>query len=85
MLLDEYFVLVRRIPGISLSLKEFWETDTVQINYVLNKELEIIKAEEKEREKRELELESTSSTGKMIPNKYDNSDTMEEALESYYK
>ena len=36
-MLDEYFLLVRRIPGISLSPKECWElktkTDTFKVYY----------------------------------------------------
>lgn len=84
MFLDEYFIIVRRIPGISLSIKEFWETDSKQINYILDKELEIIEVEENERKKHELEIQSTSRTGKMIPNKYDNDEGMEEALQSYF-
>lgn len=84
MFLDEYFIIVRRIPGISLSLKEFWETDSNQINHILDKELDIIEIERKEREKYELEYQSTSRTGKMVPNKYENDEGMENALQSYF-
>lgn len=46
-MLDEYFLLVRRIPGISLSPKEYWELDTVTTQYLLDLEKQIMKEEEK--------------------------------------
>lgn len=84
MFLDEYFLLVRRIPGISLSLNEFWETDSKQINYLLDKELAIIEDEQKQYEKYRLESETTSRTGVKVPNKYDDDEGMTDALESYF-
>lgn len=46
-MLDEYFLLVRRIPGISLSPKEYWELDTFTTQYLLDLEKKIMKEEEK--------------------------------------
>lgn len=46
-MLDEYFLLVRRIPGISLSPKEYWELDTFTTQYLLDLEKQIMKEEEK--------------------------------------
>lgn len=82
-LLDEFFILVRRIPGLSMSIDEFMNTSSFQINYLLHKEYEIIEYEEREKEKIELETQSTSRTGRMVPNKHKNSDEMEFALQSY--
>lgn len=46
-MLSEYFLLVRRIPGISLSPSEYWELDTFTTQYLLDLEREIMKEEEK--------------------------------------
>lgn len=45
-MLSEYFLLVRRIPGISLSINEYWELDTFTTQYLLDLEKKIMKAEE---------------------------------------
>lgn len=84
-LLDEYFLLVRRIPGISLSIDEFMNTPCRIINYLLDKEYEIIRYEEEERYKMKLEMQSTSKGGKMVPNKYENSPEVEQAIEGFIK
>ena len=47
-MLDDYFLLVRRIPGISLSVSEYWELDTFTTQKLLGLELEIMEAEEKQ-------------------------------------
>lgn len=47
-MLEQYFLLVRRIPGISLSPREYWETDTYTTTKLLELEHEVIKKEEKE-------------------------------------
>lgn len=82
-LLDEFFILVRRIPGLSMSIEDFMNEDSFRINYLLHKEYDIIEHEAKERERMELESQSTSKTGKMVPNKYKDSAEMEMALQSY--
>ena len=81
--MDEFFILVRRIPGLSMSIDEFMNSSSFQINYILHKEYEIIEHEEREREKMELESLSTSRKGKMVPNKHRNSDEVEMALQAY--
>lgn len=45
--LSEYFLLVRRIPGLSLSPEEFWELDTFTTQYLLDLEKEIMEEEQK--------------------------------------
>ena len=47
-MLEDYFLLVRRIPGISLSVSDFWELDTWTTAKLLSLEKEIIKEEEKQ-------------------------------------
>ena len=46
-MLEEYFLLVRRIQGIGLSLKDYWEMDTWTTSKLLSLEREIMKEEEK--------------------------------------
>lgn len=45
-MLEDYFLLVRRIPGISLSPSDFWELDTFTTQKLVSLELEIMKKEE---------------------------------------
>lgn len=63
--IDEYFLLTRRVKGMGLSLKDFWEMDYTIFGQLLRNELDIIEAEKKEAEKTRLESKSTSKTGKM--------------------
>ena len=46
--LEEYFLLVRRIPGISLSIKDYWEMDTWTTAKLLDMEKSIMDEEQKE-------------------------------------
>ena len=46
--LEEYFLLVRRIQGIGLSIKEYWELDTWTTAKLLDMERKIIEEEQKE-------------------------------------
>lgn len=46
-LLEEYFLLVRRIPGISLSVEDYWKLDTWTTSKLLTMEREIMKEESK--------------------------------------
>lgn len=46
--LEEYFLLVRRIGGIGLSIKEYWELDTWTTAKLLDMEKKIIDEEQKE-------------------------------------
>ena len=45
-MLEDYFLLVRRIPGISLSPSDFWELDTFTTQKLVSLELEIMEREE---------------------------------------
>lgn len=47
-MLEDYFLLVRRIPGISLSVNDYWELDTFTTHKLLEMELEIIEEEQKQ-------------------------------------
>lgn len=47
-MLEEYFLLVRRIGGIGLSIKEYWELDTWTTAKLLDMEKKIIDEEQKE-------------------------------------
>lgn len=46
-MLNEYFLLVRRIHGISLSVQEYWDLDTWTTAFLLDTERKIIEAEQK--------------------------------------
>jgi len=46
--LEEYFLLVRRIQGIGLSVDQYWELDTWTTSKLLRMEEAIIKEEQKE-------------------------------------
>ena len=46
LMIEEYFLLVRRIPGIALSIEDYWELDTWTTSKLLTLEREIIKQEE---------------------------------------
>lgn len=48
LMLEEYFLLVRRISGISLSVNEYWELDTFTTAKLLDMERKIIEEEQKE-------------------------------------
>lgn len=47
-MLEDYFLLVRRIPGLSLSVNDYWELDTFTTRKLLEMELEIIEEEQKQ-------------------------------------
>ena len=84
-LLNKYFLLVKRVEGIGLSLNDFWEMDTKQFNLLYNNELEIIHAEQKEIEKHELANRSKSTKGKMVTTKGEDNPDMSDAYESLMK
>lgn len=50
-MLEDYFLLIRRISGISLSPSEFWELDTYTTQKLLSLEMEIIEKEQEEYDK----------------------------------
>lgn len=80
--IDEYFLLTRRVKGMGLTLKDFWEMDYLIFAQLLNNELEIIKAEQKEAEKSRLESKSSSKTGKMTTPKFEDSEDYVDIYES---
>ena len=47
-MLEEYFLLVRRIQGIGLSIDDYWQLDTWTTAKLLSMEREIIEEEQKE-------------------------------------
>lgn len=47
-MLEDYFLLVRRINGINLSVKDYWELDTWTTAKLLSMEKEIIHIEQDE-------------------------------------
>ena len=73
-MLEDYFLLIRRIPGISLSPSEFWELDTFTTQKLLNMELDIIKAEEEQ-------LEKANGTSKYVEQREENSEEMNSIVE----
>lgn len=80
--IDEYFLLTRRVKGMGLTLTDFWNMDYLIFAQLLNNELEIIKAEQKEAEKQRLESKSTSRTGKMTTPKYEDNEDYVDIYES---
>ena len=66
-MIDEYYLLARRVGGLSMSIFDFWNTDFDTFYQLLRNELTIIKEEQKEQEKNRLESKSSSKTGKMQP------------------
>ncbi len=47
-MLEEYFLLVRRVQGIGLSINDYWELDTWTTAKLLDMEKKIIEEEQKE-------------------------------------
>ena len=47
-MLEEYFLLVRRISGLSMSVEDYWELHTWTTSKLLRMEEAIIKEEQKE-------------------------------------
>ena len=47
-MLEEYFLLVRRIQGIGLSVKEYWELDTWTTSKLITMEKAIMDEESKQ-------------------------------------
>ena len=80
--IDEYFLLTRRVKGMGLSLKDFWDMDYTIFGQLLRNELDIIEAEKKEAEKQRLESKSSSRTGKMTTPKFEESEDYVDIYES---
>jgi len=56
-MLEDYFLLVRRIGGISLSVEDYWDMDTWTTGKLLMMERAIIEEEQKEYNKANKEYE----------------------------
>lgn len=82
-MLDEYYLLTKRINGLGMSLQDFWDSDSRQIGYLVQKEQELIKYEDEEYERMELENSTTSRTGKKVPNKYDDDEEYVDIYNSF--
>jgi len=50
-MIEDYFLLVRRIQGIGLSIDDYWEMDTWTTAKLLDMERRIIEEEQKEYKK----------------------------------
>ena len=48
LMLEDYFLLVRRIKGLGLSVNDYWELDTFTTAKLLDMERKIIEEEQKE-------------------------------------
>lgn len=83
MMLDEYYLLTKRINGLGMSLQDFWDSDSRQIGYLVQKEQELIRYEDEEYERMELENSTTSRTGKKVPNKYDDDEEYVDIYNSF--
>lgn len=56
-MLEEYFLLVRRINGLGLSIQDYWELDTWTTAKLLDMEKQIIEEEQKEYNKQNKKYE----------------------------
>ena len=80
--LDEYFLVVRRVQGIGLTLDDFWKMPIDTFAQILNNEREIIKSEQEEYEKQRLNSKSSSKTGKMTTPLHKDSEDYTDIYES---
>lgn len=67
-MLEEYFLLVRRIPGIALSVEDYWNMDTWTTAKLLSMEREIIKEESKHYEDNKNKYEERSEKNSDLAN-----------------
>lgn len=82
--LDEYYILCKRIEGMSLSLEEFFNTDSFYISYILKKELDLMEAEKDEYEKMSMEMNNTNPKGSQTPLKQKDSENAVMFYEAYF-
>lgn len=66
-----------------MPINEFWKTSASQFAQIYRRESELIEYELKEDEESRLERESTSSSGKMIPNKVEDAQEHVDAYNSF--
>ena len=70
---------------MSLSLNDFFEADSFYISYIFRKELELVKEEEKEYKKMEMQSNNTNSSGSTIPLKQEDSPNAVMMYEAYFE
>lgn len=70
---------------MSLSLDDFFNGDSYQLSYIFQKEQELMKEEEKEYKKMEMESNNTNPKGSQIPLKQDDSENAIMAYEAYFE
>lgn len=68
-----------------MSLEDFFNTDSFYINYLLNKEKELMDYESKEREKMEMQSKNTNKSGSQVPLKQEDSPNAVLAYEAYFE
>ena len=73
-MIEEYFLLVRRIPGLSLSIHDYWEMDTWTTGKLLMMERAIIEEEMKNSPSDETDYEERPDG---------NSDDMNDLVDEY--
>ena len=74
LMIEDYFLLVRRIPGISLSIEDYWNLDTWTTAKLLNMEEQIIENEQREYDKQ---------NNKYIERPDGNSEEMNDLVDEY--
>ena len=77
--------MTKRIKGLSLTLEDFFNTDSFYIHYLINKEMELIEKENEEYERMEMEMNNTNSTGSKTPLKEKDSEDAIMAYEAYFE
>lgn len=70
---------------MSMSLEDFFNTDSFYIAYILQKEKELIDYENKEMEKLEKQSNNSNKSGSQIPLKQDDTPNAIMAYEAYFE
>ena len=71
MMLEEYFLLVRRIQGIGLSIEDYWDLDTWTTAKLLSMERAIIEEEQKQFSDKEEYIERPDGNSEEMNNLMD--------------
>lgn len=77
--LDKYYFLIRRIPGLSMSLTDFWDTPSQHVNQIYRNEMEVLKKEKEEYDK------MNKKHGTTRPDHKDDSEVMVDLYEELYE
>jgi len=70
-MLEEYFLLVRRIQGIGLSIEDYWDLDTWTTAKLLSMERAIIEEEQKQFSDKEEYIERPDGNSEEMNNLMD--------------